>query len=96
MQALSISIGPVGIRYFAQKLVAGDLQNFMAQAKPPDNNLNVPDFRAFGFGWSASYSKINIQLRVIEKLRAGVPKRGTDCRRPVSARASGAEFQRRI
>jgi hypothetical protein len=63
MQALTIAIGPAGIDYFAQRLVSQDLTQMLAKLAPPNNDMTIPNFSAYGFGWSASYSNIKINLR---------------------------------
>jgi hypothetical protein len=63
MQALSVAIGPAGVDYFTRRLVAGDLQNYMAKTRPPDNELPIRDIKDFGFGYTVTYSKIKIFLR---------------------------------
>jgi hypothetical protein len=63
MQALTVAIGPAGIDYFAQRLVAVDLVQTLAQLKPPNNDITVPDFSVVGFGYSSRFSRIKIQLR---------------------------------
>ncbi|MDQ5824924.1 MAG: hypothetical protein M3441_12070 [Chloroflexota bacterium] len=62
MQAITVAIAPAGIDYFARQLLVGDLLKALDSLKPPDRSMSVPNFSAFGFGWSASYSNIKINL----------------------------------
>ena len=62
MQAMTLSIGQAGIQFFARTLVANHLVSALAAMHPPDNAPKVADFRSSGFGYSASYSKIDIRL----------------------------------
>ena len=62
MQALTIAIGPVGVAYFGQSLLAADLTGTLAGLKPPDRGLDAPGFDTHGFGWKDEYSRIHIDL----------------------------------
>jgi hypothetical protein len=56
-------MGPAGIDYFVQRLVAGDLAKMLEKLQPPDNNLSIPDFSNSGYGFKISYTNIHVALR---------------------------------
>src|SRR4029079_12051472 len=62
MQALTLAIGPAGIEYFAERLVAVDLVRRLEQLKPPDNNITIPNFSTIGGASSDRFSNIKISL----------------------------------
>ncbi|KRA59870.1 hypothetical protein ASD79_10055 [Caulobacter sp. Root655] len=62
MQAMTLSIGQVGIDFFARTLVANHLVSALASMQPPNNAPKVADFFTIGFGYTATYSNINIRL----------------------------------
>lgn len=62
MQAMTLSIGKVGIDFFARTLIANHLVSKLAGMHPPDNAPKVKDFTSFHVGVSYLYSKINIRL----------------------------------
>jgi hypothetical protein len=63
MQALSLAIGPAGITYFAQQLVASQITKALAGLTPPSRVIPIPDFAPIvGGGVSDSYSNISITL----------------------------------
>nr|MDQ5824921.1 hypothetical protein [Chloroflexota bacterium] len=41
MQAITVAIGPAGVTYFANELVAVDLISALSQLKPPDRNIPI-------------------------------------------------------
>jgi hypothetical protein len=94
MQAMTLSIGNAGITYFAQSLVANELVSKLSGLVPPNRTLNVPDFNISGYGYSAQYSKIVINLsnaklqnfkpayQSVAQLNAGTP--------------AGSEFQLKL
>jgi hypothetical protein len=54
MQAMTLSIGQAGVKFFAQTLVVNQLVSTLGGLKPPDRSLPIPDFK--------SCSNININL----------------------------------
>lgn len=62
MQAITIAIGPVGVAYFGQTLLAADIVGALGRLAPPNRTIPAPDFRETGFGYSNDYSKIRIEL----------------------------------
>ncbi|MDQ3933402.1 MAG: hypothetical protein M3340_02085 [Actinomycetota bacterium] len=62
MQAITVAIGPVGVTYFGQTLLASDLMTALTRLTPPGRSIDAPDFRTTGLGWSDDYTKIKINL----------------------------------
>jgi hypothetical protein len=62
VQALTIAIGPVGIGYFGQTLLATDLTATLARLKPPDHGIGPLKFTNSGAGWSEECTNIHIDL----------------------------------
>jgi hypothetical protein len=60
MQAMTLSIGQTGIKFFAQTLVANRLLTTLGGLKPPNRSLSVPDFTSSGGAWSYSNIRINL------------------------------------
>ncbi|MDI2124980.1 hypothetical protein [Yinghuangia seranimata] len=76
MQALSLAIGPAGITYFTQQLVAQQMTDELARITPPDRTIPIPPFTVGGFGYSDSYSNVAIVLSN-GSLSGFAPKSGT-------------------
>lgn len=62
MQAMTLSIGQVGIDFFARTLIANHLVSKLAGLRPPDNAPKVKNFSSFHGGIGYNYSNINIRL----------------------------------
>jgi len=62
MQAMTLSIGQTGIDFFARTLVSNHLVSALAGMTPPNSTPKVANFSSMGFGYSASYSNIDIRL----------------------------------
>jgi hypothetical protein len=62
VQAITIAIGPVGIGYFGQTLLASDLTATLARLKPPDHEIGPLKFTTSGAGWSEECTNIYIDL----------------------------------
>jgi hypothetical protein len=62
VQALTIAIGPLGIGYFGQTLLATDLTATLARLEPPDHAIGPLKFTNSGAGWSDECTDIHIDL----------------------------------
>jgi hypothetical protein len=62
MQAVTVAIGPAGVTYFAQQLVANRLVSTLAGLRPPDKSFSLPDFIAYGVGYTDSVSNLKVNL----------------------------------
>ncbi|MFT4254120.1 MAG: hypothetical protein QM608_16755, partial [Caulobacter sp.] len=62
MQAMTLSIGQVGIDFFAKTMIANHLVSQLAGIHPPDNAPKVANFSRSTFGAVYMYSNIKINL----------------------------------
>ncbi|HEX8085433.1 MAG TPA: hypothetical protein VF529_14160 [Solirubrobacteraceae bacterium] len=62
MQAITVAIGPAGISFFGQTLLASDLVGTLSRLAPPNRGIDAPDFKTTGAGFSDQYSRIHIDL----------------------------------
>jgi hypothetical protein len=62
MQGLTIAIGPVGVAYFGQSLLAADLTRALAGLTPPNRGMDAPGFETHPFATKVVYSNIHIDL----------------------------------
>ncbi|HEX8745429.1 MAG TPA: hypothetical protein VF712_20055 [Thermoleophilaceae bacterium] len=62
MQAITVAIGPVGVSYFGQALLATELVGALGRLAPPPRSFTAPDFRKPEVGGYEDFSKIKIDL----------------------------------
>ncbi len=62
MQAITVAIGPVGVSYFGQSLLASELVGALGRLAPPPRSLTAPDFRKPEVGGYEDFSQIKINL----------------------------------